>query len=140
MIRVPYTPSTEATIVADYESQGYALRGHQNIVTGNFLIFGPPHDYTEQDEPNPNGTWAFNNKQQWIDEVVKPERERRLKASSHMMVYDVWQQMTTGQRNAWTTYRQELRDLPSEVNNAISPDDINWPQKPNAPNIPEAKF
>tara|TARA_R100001463_G_scaffold51032_1_gene101562 strand:- start:2031 stop:2273 length:243 start_codon:yes stop_codon:yes gene_type:complete len=54
---------------------------------------------------------------------VKAERNAKLAETDVYMVEDF--PITTGQKTAWQTYRQSLRDM-----NFSDPDNITWPTKP----------
>jgi hypothetical protein len=56
----------------------------------------------------------------WND--VRKRRDHRLKQSDYTQLPD-W----PGDKEAWATYRQELRDLPQTYTNAV---DVVWPSKP----------
>lgn len=128
--------SEDDLIKAQAVSKGWELKRVKIGVDGNrFLIFKP----NKFVDIGSNDVSTFD-RQAWIEGFVKPEIEKRLKASSYMMAYDIYTQMTPNQKQLWTTYRQDLRNLPTKITEATGPDDITWPQKPTTPNIPEAKF
>jgi hypothetical protein len=56
-------------------------------------------------------------------EIIRDERNRLLDDSDYTQVPDF-----PGNREAWTSYRQLLRDLPQQYKN---PEDVVWPPKPN---------
>lgn len=56
-------------------------------------------------------------------EVLKAERNSKLAETDVYMVSDF--PITTEQKTAWQTYRQELRDM-----DFSNPDNITWPTKP----------
>ena len=55
------------------------------------------------------------------------ERNELLVASDTAVLPDRWAAMTPEQQNAWSTYRQALRDLPQTYPDPLK---IVWPQKP----------
>lgn len=48
---------------------------------------------------------------------VRRKRDTLLTQSDISVLPDVWQNMTTDQQTAWSTYRQALRDLPANYSN-----------------------
>lgn len=73
--------------------------------------------------------WAFSGfTEEWTMMELRMERNRRLSKSDWMANSDVTMS------NAWETYRQELRDLPSTasptMNEAGELTNITWPTEP----------
>ena len=58
---------------------------------------------------------------------VRAERNRKLTESDIMVLPDRWNAMTQEQQEAWATYRQVLRDVPSQ---AGFPWEVEWPKQP----------
>jgi hypothetical protein len=54
---------------------------------------------------------------------IKYKRGELLAESDILVMPDKWDMYTQEQKNAWTVYRQALRDLPSivDVNNPVYP-------------------
>ncbi len=128
--------SEDSTIIANAKSKGWKLQETQNHIDGHFLVFKPYDKFVSIDN---NDKHSFN-KQRWIDEHVKPEIIERLKASRDMMLTDIVELMTQTQYDEWKEYRQDLRDLPSQIVNATTPKDIVWPTKPTTPDILEVNY
>lgn len=90
----------------------------------------PEKKWTEK-EPKPhcvwNGTdWEFD-RELWLDDVIRPERNYRLKTVD--VVYcnaDKWERMSEEKKQEWRAYKQKLRDLPETI-------DIEDPQFPQMP-------
>lgn len=71
----------------------------------------------------------LENEDKW--DKVRIKRDELLRLSdqeSGVLWVDFWNTKDEVHRNAWTLYRQALRDLPQSVSN---PDDVSWPEKPN---------
>jgi hypothetical protein len=56
-------------------------------------------------------------------ETIRLDRNSLLNASDYTQIPDF-----PGDKEAWATYRQELRDVPQEFSD---PKDVVWPTKPN---------
>ena len=70
-------------------------------------------------------------KQAWIDgaaarawEALRRERDNKIAKSDWRANSDVTMS------DAWKTYRQELRDLPSKYNDTTVQETITWPEEP----------
>lgn len=63
---------------------------------------------------------------EWLDLVVRTQRDARLAASDMYMLSDY--PITEIKRGDWATYRQALRDLPTSL--AVIVDPIPWPAEP----------
>jgi hypothetical protein len=59
--------------------------------------------------------------------MLRTERNDRLVATDITVLPDRWEQMDDDTKTAWTTYRQELRDLPATTED---PADPTWPEVP----------
>jgi hypothetical protein len=59
--------------------------------------------------------------------TVRAERDKRLIASDVYVLPDRWAIMTAEQQQAWSIYRQALRDIPLQPG---FPWQIQWPIKP----------
>lgn len=66
------------------------------------------------DEANPVGHWR----------ALRERRNRKLAESDWMANSDVTMS------NEWKTYRQQLRDFPSTLNNTTIQGDVTWPTEP----------
>lgn len=60
-------------------------------------------------------------------EAVRKQRDQLLTESDVYVLPDRWAAMTPEQQQAWTDYRQTLRDIPQTFND---PADVVWPQAP----------
>lgn len=94
----------------------------QWIADGNTPIPAQPspcHLLNEHDE------WILdlNN---WLDTVVRPDRDRRLKACDYLMMPDY--PIDPSKRAVWEAYRAQLRDLPATLT-AVT-DSVAWPPSP----------
>lgn len=58
---------------------------------------------------------------------VRAERNGKLLKSDVMVLPDRWSAMTQQQQQAWATYRQALRDIPTQPG---FPWTIDWPEAP----------
>lgn len=56
-------------------------------------------------------------------ETIRLQRNELLNASDYTQVPDF-----SGNKEAWTLYRQQLRDIPQQFAN---PEDVEWPVEPN---------
>jgi hypothetical protein len=61
----------------------------------------------------------------WL--AVRLRRNTLLRDSDVMVLADRWAAMTAPEREAWTVYRQALRDIPQRSRSALA---VTWPQKP----------
>jgi len=74
-----------------------------------------------------DGTWAEDT--DTFLKHLKAERNLKLANSDWTQIPD--SPLTTEQRTAWSTYRQELRDLPANLTgNEITVEDAPWPTPP----------
>jgi hypothetical protein len=64
---------------------------------------------------------AFKNK--WLWEFTRTERNRRLQECDYTQLPDF-----TGNKEAWVSYRNALRNIPQTFGN---PESVVWPSKPN---------
>lgn len=55
-------------------------------------------------------------------------RDRLLKASDIYMLQDIFNGLTTAEQQAWSTYRQQLRDLPAQAGFALGT--VSFPSPP----------
>lgn len=85
--------------------------------------------------------WILNENNEWIDpnppvqppqpsdeekwEAIRLKRDKLLTQTDFIMLPD--SPYTDAERQAWATFRQQLRDLPDSVGN---PDDVVWPVAP----------
>ena len=63
---------------------------------------------------------------EWVD--VRASRDACLTTSDLWMLPDRYETLTTAQKAALTTYRAELRDLPTKADPNTAVDE--WPEKP----------
>jgi len=70
--------------------------------------------------------WVVNTEKQWT--LIRQVRDGKLLESDWAMLPDITH--PTGLDTAWSTYRQNLRDLPSSQPDVESFDDVVWPTEP----------
>ena len=63
--------------------------------------------------------------------TLRQERDLLLQESDRVVLPDRWEAMDTPAKDAWTAYRQALRDLPATAADPANPD---WPVPPGAIN------
>ena len=86
------------------------------------------------DKPvKPGNYYAFTNYAWVFDQgqffgIVRLHRDDKIAASDWTQLSD--SPLTAGQKAAWATYRQILRDIPATYASATSLDDITWPTEP----------
>jgi len=89
----------------------------------------PEPGWTEK-EPIANSKWDGNDWiiefDLWLDNVVRPERDRRLAACDYVMMPDYPIELT--KRTEWEDYRSQLRDLPATLKAVV--EFIPWPTEP----------
>lgn len=73
-----------------------------------------------------SGTWAPDVDALW--EYIRAQRTKLLSASDWTQLPDA--SITDAEKALWTTYRQQLRDMPQDMPNAQTLLDINWPLSP----------
>ena len=106
--------------------------------------------YVDDDVTAVNGERTFQRPHHWIADLVaktvtldqvsldaeireghmatlSTERNNRLEESDKNIFPDQWHNMNATMQAKWTTYRQELRDLPATVADPANPV---WPVKP----------
>lgn len=71
-----------------------------------------------------NGAWDYTIP---MSASARQARDELLVESDTSVLPDRWAAMTVEQQQAWSTYRQALRDITTQ---ATFPQDINWPIKP----------
>lgn len=86
-----------------------------------------------------NGTWTLKYVEmpltalekardlETVNMAARTGRDKRLRASDIMVMPDRWQSYDPATQQAWTTYRAQLRDLPTQ---AGWPWTIDWPTSP----------
>jgi hypothetical protein len=57
---------------------------------------------------------------------IRVQRNNLLKESDIEIVADKWEKMDITSKSAWSTYREELRNIPQTFSN---PDEVIWPTK-----------
>jgi len=73
-----------------------------------------------------DNAWTFNSERFWV--YVRHERDLKLAESDWTQMPDV--RFSVGVQSAWATYRQSLRNVPSNNADCISINDIVWPTPP----------
>ena len=113
----------------------YAIVEDQKVI--NVIIadeaFAAEHDLIECPEGSPG--WSYDGTtfsastrkiaEEWV--LVRKTRDEYLVASDLNVLPDRWAAMSAEKQAEWSTYRQALRDIPS---NFTDPADIQWPTKP----------
>jgi hypothetical protein len=122
---------------------------YNNHMYGDLLAVHIPHT---SDNVEVLSTWVYDNGQwstrtarpgeyyvwenmQWnfdsarFMELLRNERDVLLAKSDWTQMPD--SPLTATQKTAWATYRQELRDLPQNVGEITSLEDVVWPIPPN---------
>lgn len=75
---------------------------------------------------DPEFTAAELEEKAWSE--LRSQRDELLRSTDFMMTYDFYMdKMNESERTEVSTYREQLRDLPS---NTLDPTDITWPTKP----------
>ncbi len=69
--------------------------------------------------------WVID-KEEWLNLIVRPERNKLLQESDYTQLADYQDDKAT-----WATYRQELRDLPLNIETGIAI----YPESPNKENL-----
>jgi hypothetical protein len=73
-----------------------------------------------------DGSWVFD-REAWLNADIRPARNRLLdEADTKYCNADKWDLLPSGQKEAWRTYKQALRNLPE----TIDPEDPLWPSMP----------
>jgi hypothetical protein len=91
------------------------------------------HQASNWDADPVNKTVSFNtlrfDAELVLDQMssMRGKRDQLLAASDKYVNPDQWASMSTAQQNAWSVYRQQLRDLPATVDD---PADPTWPTQP----------
>lgn len=67
--------------------------------------------------------WELNLDKFWL--LTRMERDKRIASSDWTQLPDVLKSMTLAEQEAWTVYRQALRDITLQ-----DPDNIIWPVAP----------
>lgn len=88
---------------------------------------------TRPPQPNIYYDWD-NNSEQWVlsdrlDQELRSERNKKLSQSDWTQMPD--SPLSDVEKGWWATYRQQLRDLPQNVGEITSLDDVVWPIPPN---------
>lgn len=100
MIKEEYTKRTRKELLTFHEQEGNVLIEDRIEGDGrSFLI--------------------FISKEEWIDSVVRPERDKLLRESDFLMLQDIVDDLTPAEYIEIKTYRQALRDAPN--NNGVFP-------------------
>ena len=70
--------------------------------------------------------WIDSTTRQWDD--IRIQRDSLLVKSDPEVAIDRWNAMDVPTQTAWTTYRQELRDIPQTY--SADPNSVVWPTPP----------
>ena len=89
-------------------------------------ITRPPQPNIYYDWDNSIESWVLSPR--FIEEV-RTKRNKMLTGSDWTQMPD--SPLTATQKTAWANYRQELRDLPQNVGEITSLEDVVWPIPPN---------
>lgn len=98
------------------------INSYYNFSTNSFLAYPakPAGDFYNWQL----SAWVFDSSS--FTTAMRVERDRRLKETDWTQLADIV--LTTAERDSWNTYRQTLRDVPSNlVGTERSLEDINWP-------------
>jgi len=104
------------TTIAEIDEVG--LLDGQGIIEGSFQ----PNEYKVI-----NGEAVIRNDN--VLEILRLKRDALLKESDWTLMPD--SPLSDAKKTEWATYRQSLRDLPSNNNDITSIDDVVFPSKPN---------
>ena len=92
-----------------------------NIISEQTEIGNVPHESWTIEGVN---TIYFYTRDEWLDNVIRPERDELLKKTDKFMLADYVETLkTSGDYDTIKAYRQALRDLPEIVN----PQDVVFP-------------
>lgn len=96
-----------------------------DMVEHKFVHIGlPPNPHAEW---NPeSGDWSWDS--ELLEQDVRRERNRLLTLSDWTQMSD--SPLSSDMRDAWSSYRQELRDITSNLEGVSSLLDVNWPVQP----------
>lgn len=87
---------------------------------------------TRGEKPNAVSTWdgtSWTYTQEDVLELVRTERNRRLVSTDWTQFDD--NGLSDSVKASWVTYRQSLRDVPTQVDaDTVTIDDITWPTAP----------
>ena len=84
----------------------------------------PPNPHAEW---NPEtGDWSWDT--ELLEQDVRRERNRLLTLSDWTQMSD--SPLSTDMKDAWATYRQELRDITNALDGIQSLEDVPWPNTP----------
>jgi hypothetical protein len=119
---------------------GEVTMRHAIVVGGTVInvvmadeVTGRANGWIPNEEAGPGWTYDGENFSSNDDpaaryaEHIRGERNELLRLTDLFVYPDKWAKMTVEQQNAWTNYRQALRDLPLQKG---FPYQIVWPQKP----------
>jgi len=99
-------------------------------IFGDYAHLAGPANTTVDDDGNI--TFAlpdeYSDLKTWVNEIICPERNRRLKETDIYMLSDY--PVSDAAKEAMKTYRQELRDFPSTLTEIIDLDSVAWPTAP----------
>lgn len=80
----------------------------ERCVAGEFGTITPYESPANIPPPNEDGI------RDSIDYFIREERDKLLEESDYMMLPDLYNSMSADTQAEWTTYRQALRDMPSQ--------------------------
>jgi len=117
------TAEEKQALMSEYENKGYRLTEEQNLIDGNFLIFGPKTDYHKMNEETKK--WDFD-LDGYVEDVVRVERNKRLKETDYLMLSDTFALLSMGEQASLIGCRQALRDLPESLTSEALAMNISW--------------
>lgn len=131
----------QATLKPEGTSDGLTIvHVTEERMTENFMGMGwnPMHHYWDGSEfvhvGNPPNRHAIYNGDEWewdaeaLMSDIRAMRTNKLKSCDWTQMTDA--PLTEEQKSAWQSYRQELRDFPSTLDNPSSIEELVWPTIP----------
>lgn len=116
----------EHTLPAGCKEMSYFMSYHwYDMEEEEFKFTGLP--------PNPHAKWNFETQEwEWNQEdlinEIRMVRNRLLSSSDWTQAIDV--PLSEAELQSWRTYRQQLRDLTTDLSGVSSISEVNWPLPP----------
>lgn len=63
----------------------------------------------------------------WHDEILKPERDKRLEFYDYYQLYNPWNELTAGEQTEFQTWRTAILAIDVTYPTYTALDDITWP-------------
>jgi hypothetical protein len=140
----PIARDNLAVAIGDMTDEEFAAIGYQVVVNNPPTVEAGQRAELNGYAKNDDGAWAWNYEVVTLDQFyltniyIRHQRDMLLRDTDWSVLPDC--PLSDEDKAAYTVYRRALRDLPAAYPEVKSPEDVTWPEVPNAPteaDVPE---